>query len=478
MAWTVAVVSTAGAFAQRIPADMKVEDIYKNYCASCHGDNLQGASGSSLIDGEWKLGASDEDIAKVISKGIPNMGMEGFGKVMSPEQIRSLVVFMREKERQEKFRHTDLPRPQPGKVTKTDKETYETQLVTEGLTFPWGLAFLPDGNMLVTEKRGTLRLVDKDGKLDPQPIENTPKVLDHGQGGLMDVAVHPDYAKNGWVYLAYTDGTRDDGVKALTAIVRGRIKDHKWVDEETIYRADKKFYTGDGVHFGSRMVFDKGYIYFAIGERGGRMQAQEVTNPKGKIFRLYDDGRVPLDNPFVNKPGAEKGIWTYGHRNPQGLAMDRTTGQLFDTEHGPRGGDEFNLLLKGHNYGWPVITWGMDYPGTPITSDDHGKPLAATTEKEGMDQPLTKWVPSIATCGLAWYDGDKFPEWKGDFFAGGLAGQQVDRIRVKDGKVVEQEIVLKGMGRIRDVRSGPDGFIYLITNDPNRIVRLVPAKKD
>ena len=367
-----------------------------------------------------------------------------------------------------------FPTPSPDKVTKTELESYRIEtLVDKGLKNPWAIAFLPDGRKLVTEKAGQLRIITADGKLDPEIIAGTPPVIEHGQGGLMEVALHPDYAKNGWVYLGISDGTREkregakDEVRCITAVVRGRIKDHQWVDQEWIYRPDPKFRSGAGVHFGTRFVFDKGYIYFVVGERGGMMEVQDLTRPNGKIHRLHDDGRVPADNPFVKTKDAIPGIWSYGHRNPQGLAMDPRDGSLYDTEHGPRGGDELNLILPGPNYGWPVITYGMNYDGTP---------MVAITEKEGMEQPVTYWVPSIAVCGLDFYTGDKFPKWKNDLLVGALAQQEIRRLRIVDKKVVSQEIILKNIGRVRDVATGPDGLIYVLLNGPDRLVRLVPAR--
>jgi glucose/arabinose dehydrogenase len=368
----------------------------------------------------------------------------------------------------------NFPKPSPDTVTKTELQDYKIEtVVSSGLEIPWAIAFLPDGRKLVTERPGRLRFLDKDGKLQPEPVKNTPEVVHHGQGGLMEVALHPDYEKNGWVYLGFADGTlekvegKKDQAKVITSVVRGRIKDGTWTDQESIYRADPKFRTGSGVHFGTRFIFDKGYIYFVVGERGGMMESQDLALPNGKIFRLHDDGRVPEDNPFVKNKDAIPGIWSYGHRNPQGLAMDPRDGSLYDTEHGPRGGDELNLIQPGKNYGWPVITYGMNYNGTPITG---------ITEKEGMEQPVIYWVPSIAASGLDFYTGDKFPKWKNDLFAGGLASQEVRRMRLENKKVVSQEIVLKGIGRVRDVAAGPDGFIYVLLNSPDSIVRMVPAK--
>ena len=452
------------AFANQV----KTEEIYRMHCAACHGASFEGGQGGSLVDGEWKHGSSDEDITRSIAKGKPEFGMIPWEGVLTPEQIRGLVIFLREKEKQALVKGVEFPVPAADKVVKTKLHDYRIEtLVSEGLKNTWAIAFLPDGRKLVTEKSGRLCIVSADGKLDPVAIEGLPEVIEHGQGGLLEVALHPDFSKNGWVYLGLSDGTRGDGgVLCTTAVVRGRIKDHRWTDQEWIYRPDEKFRSGSGVHFGTRFVFADGYIYFVIGERGGMMEAQDLSRPSGKVFRLHDDGRVPADNPFVANKEAIAGIWSYGHRNPQGLAMDPRDGSLYDTEHGPRGGDELNLILPGRNYGWPVVTYGMNYDGTP---------MVANTEKEGIERPLTYWVPSIAVCGLDFYAGEKFPKWKNDLLAGALAQQEVRRIRIVDRKVVEQEIILKNIGRVRDVAAGPDGLVYVVLNQPDRIVRLLPT---
>ena len=453
---------------QAIDPKMKVETIYQNYCASCHGKSFEGGSGGSLVDGVWKHGASDAEITRSIAKGQLALGMVPWEGVLSADQIRAMVVYLREREKAEAGKTTAFPVPAPNEITRTQHHAYKLEvLARDGLKNPWAIAFLPDGRRLITEKSGRLRLMAADGTLDPEPVRGTPAVMEHGQGGLMDVAVHPDYAKNGWIYLVYADGWRDgDKPRALTVLARGRLKDREWVDHEVLWQGDKKFYTGQGVHFGSRIVFDKGCVYFVVGERGGWQEAQDKTRPNGKIFRLKDDGSVPFDNPFTGESGALPGIWSYGHRNPQGLALDPRNGDLYSTEHGPRGGDEFNLIRKGANYGWPVITYGMNYNGTPIT----GK-----TAEPGMEQPVIHWTPSIAACGLAAYQGGKFPRWQSDFFAGALAQKEVRRLRVVNREVTEQEVVVKDIGRIRDVKCGPDGLLYLVVNGPDWIVRLVPA---
>lgn len=446
---------------------IKVEELFRKHCASCHGEDLRSGMGGSLVDGVWKNGGSDEEIRRSIVKGNPRMGMPGFGHALSDQEIRALIIYIREKEKAERYSKRSFPAADPDKVTHTDKASYRTEIVASGLHIPWSIAFLPDGRKLITERPGTLKVLDKEGNLTT--VQGTPKVVHHGQGGLMDVAVHPDYEKNGWIYLVFSDGWKGSNGKpvAMTSLVRGKIRDGQWVDEQWLYRADNQFYTNAGVHFGSRIVFRDGYVFFIVGERGSLMRAQDLKVPYGKIYRLHDDGRVPEDNPFVGQPGVDWGTWTWGHRNPQGLAFDERNGDLYSTEHGPRGGDEFNLIQKGENYGWPIVTHGMNYDGTPIT--EH-------TEMEGIMSPVLHWTPSIAACGLAQYVGDAFPEWKDDFFAGGLASQELRRLRVKDRKVVEEEVILKGLGRVRDVKCGPDGYLYLVINDPDQVVRLVPAK--
>ena len=454
---------------------VKIEDVYRIHCAGCHGASFEGGQGGSLVDGEWKHGGSDEDIMRSIAKGKPELGMVPWEGVLTPEQIRGMVIFLREKEKQTLAKGAKFPVPSPDKVVKTKLHNYRVEtLVGEGLDNPWAIAFMPDGRKLVTEKAGRLRVVSANGKLDPLAIRGLPEVIDHGQGGLLEVALHPDFSDNGWVYLGLSDGTRrkdasgKDEVRCITAVARGRIEDHRWTDQEWIYRPDEKFRSGGGVHFGTRFVFAGGYIFFPIGERGGMMEAQDLSRPNGKIFRLHDDGRMPKDNPFVGNKDAIGGIWSYGHRNPQGLAMDPCDGSLYDTEHGPRGGDELNLILPGRNYGWPVVTYGMNYNGTP---------MVAETEKEGIERPLTYWVPSIAVCGLDFYLGEKFPKWRNDLLAGALVQQEVRRIRIADRAVVDQEIILKNIGRVRDVAAGPDGLVYVVLNKPDRIVRLLPADK-
>jgi len=456
--------------AQEEEKPIKVEKLWEVHCSVCHGAEFEGGMGGDLIDDQWDHGSSDEEIYRAIEKGMPDLGMLAFEETLSPEEIRALVIYIREKEKAARLEKEPPPQPEIGEAFQTQHHQAEMELVAEGFDLPWSLAFLPDGRMLVSERKGDLRLIEADGTLIEEPISGTPEVRHRGQGGLMEVAIHPEYEENGWIYLGISDPhpeEGDDSKNAQTAVVRGRIEDGKWVDQEWIYRPPVESYTSAGVHFGTRFIFQDEYLFFVMGERGSKIEVQDLGIAKGEIYRVFHDGKIPSDNPFFEQDDAEKGVRSYGHRNPQGLAMDPRNKTIYSTEHGPRGGDEFNLIRRGANYGWPIVTHGMNYKGTPIT---------AVTERKDIETPLVDWTPSIAACGLDCYLGDAFSKWKYDFFAGGLKSQELWRLRVEDGKVTEEEIVLKGVGRIRDVRSGPDGYLYLVLNKPGQIVRMRPLE--
>lgn len=340
------------------------------------------------------------------------------------------------------------------------KVEFTTEVVAEGFDSPWGMEWLPNGDMLVTDKPGKMWIVPK-GSTQPTEIKGVPEVYNSGQGGLLGLVLHPDYGSNGWIYLSYS--AKGDG-GGNTVITRAKLKNNALVEQETIFQAAPL--TRSGVHFGGRMDFDReGYLFFSVGERGEMENAQTLTNHCGKIHRIFDDGRVPEDNPFVEIPGAMPTIWSYGHRNPQGLMFHPDTWELYEHEHGPKGGDEVNIVRKGKNYGWPRITYGINYNGD-IISD--------LTEKKGMEQPIHYWVPSIAPCGMTFLSSDRYPGWKGNLFVGSLAGQTLARLEIKDGKIVNEERLLNGMGRIRDVRQGPDGYLYVSFEGQGKIVRLMP----
>ena len=352
-----------------------------------------------------------------------------------------------------------------GQTIKTQEHGVRVVKVVEGLEYPWGLAFLPDGRMLVTERPGRLRIVGKDGKLAPQAVSGLPQITAHGQGGLLDVALHPRFSQNGLVYLSYA--ARGDGGVG-TEIARGRLSGDHLENLEVLFRQHPKGSTGR--HFGSRLVFDReGYLYITLGDRGEQQRAQKSDDHAGSVIRLHDDGRVPQDNPFVGKPGWKPERYTLGNRNMQGAALHPQTGMLWTHEHGPQGGDEINVIRAGVNYGWPVITYGVQY----VT----GTRIGEGTHKPGMAQPLHYWVPSIAPSGMTFYMGDKFPAWRGDLFVGALRDQMLVRLKLDGEKVVGEERILKNaLGRIRDVRNGPDGYLYLLTDESNGVLaRLEPA---
>ncbi|MBL7714471.1 MAG: PQQ-dependent sugar dehydrogenase [Bdellovibrionales bacterium] len=336
--------------------------------------------------------------------------------------------------------------------------TYER--IATGLDNPWGMAFLPDGRALITEKEGQIRIL-KDGKILPQKVENIPAVYTTGQGGLLDVQVHP---KNGFIYFTYA---KPDSAGGGTVLARAKLdSSNRLFDLQEIFKAVPTAKTG--VHFGSRIAFDEnGYVYVSTGERGTKPNAQDLSNHLGKIIRLHDDGKIPSDNPFVKTPLAKPEIWSYGHRNVQGLFYDRSKKTLYAHEHGPRGGDELNKIEKGKNYGWPVITYGIDYDGSKISD---------LTAKEGMEQPIHQWTPSIAPCGLTRVGTTGktiYPAWRGNFLVGALSHRLISRIEVDAaGKFVREEKLFEGIGRVRFVTEAPDGSIYFGTESPGAIYRI------
>jgi aldose sugar dehydrogenase len=350
--------------------------------------------------------------------------------------------------------------------------------VADGLVQPWSMAFLPGGDMLVTERPGRLRIVRR-GRLLPEPVAGVPAVLYTSQGGLLDVALHPGFATNRLVYLSYSKALPDS--TGTTAVARGRLENDRLVDVQDVFVATTRAPRAQG-HYGSRLAFDRqGFLFVSVGDRqvppAGDLAAhpaQDLSNHHGTIVRLHDDGRVPADNPFVARAGARPEIWSYGHRNPQGLAIHPETGALWATEHGPQGGDELNAITPGKNFGWPVIGFGVNYRT--------GATIHAGTQREGMEAPVHVWVPSIAASGLLFYTGDRFPGWKGSLFAGGMAGEQVARFAVEAGRPPElAEVLVRRQGRVRDVRQGPDGLIYLAIDDrtgkPTAVVRLEPVAR-
>tara|TARA_R110000765_G_scaffold124462_2_gene221681 strand:+ start:14564 stop:15685 length:1122 start_codon:yes stop_codon:yes gene_type:complete len=348
------------------------------------------------------------------------------------------------------------------KVITPKEPVFSTELFVDELQIPWGFTFLPDKSILITEKEGKL-IHFRNGK--KTIISNVPEVYNRGQGGLLDIEIHPNYQENGFIYLSYasTEGNEKGG---HTAIMRAKLKNNALIEKEVLYKAIPN--TTKGQHFGSRIVFDNdGYLYFSIGERGDRdINPQDLKRDGGKIYRLHDDGRIPKDNPFVDVNGAKTAIYSYGHRNPQGLIKHPLTGEIWDNEHGPRGGDEINIIKKGGNYGWPLVTYGINYGGTPITDK---------TEMKGMEQPIHFWVPSIAPSGMTYVTGNNYKNWKGSLLIGSLAFQYLERLVLDGNKVIAREKLMDGLGRVRAVKEGPDGIIYVAVEGKG-IYKLIPKK--
>lgn len=344
-------------------------------------------------------------------------------------------------------------------------DLYQVRVITvaRGLENPWGLGFLPDGRMLVTERPGRLRIVDKTGTVS-KPLAGVPEVFARGQGGLLDVALDPDFQENGYVYLSFVEPGKGGGG---TAAGRGRLMEDRLEDFKVIFRQVPKADTR--VHFGSRMVFSRDKkLFITIGERGQRERAQDFSIHRGQVVRVMPDGTVPGDNPFAGRQGYRPETWSHGHRNQQGAALHPVTGRLWTVDHGARGGDEINIPLKGRNYGWPVISYGRHYSGLKIGEG---------TRKEGLEQPVYYWDPSIAPSGMAFYTAERFSAWKGNLLVGALKGRMLVRLELKGEKVVGEERMLQGLKeRIRDVRQGPDGLVYLLTDSRDgRLLRLEPV---
>lgn len=446
----------------------EVEELYQVHCSHCHGVRFQGGNAQSLVDGIWQFGEQNGHIQRNIKYGITHLGMPGYEETLTDQQIRDLTLFLKDAEAK-----AGAVKPPPPESLQTLDYKINVEIFAEGLEIPWDLAFLDKDTALVTERGGRLRMI-RNGQLLPDPIQNTPEVVAEGQGGLLAVAFDPDYHQkdNGWVYLAYSHGLdkqpneRRSG--AMTRIVRGRIVDNRWTDQQTVFEAPHETYRTTRHHYGTRIVFNQNKeLFFSIGDRGAQDQAQDLSLPNGKVHRILRDGSIPADNPFRDKPGALASIFSYGNRNAQGLAFHPQTDQLWASEHGPLGGDEINQIESGKNYGWPVITYGRNYNGTIITDE---------IRRDGMEQPIWYWKPSTAVCGIDFYHGDLFPNWNNKLLVGALKYEDVRVLDIEKDRVMHEEVILKNAGRVRDVACGPDGAIYVVLNSPGTILRLTPKQ--
>ncbi|MEM7367985.1 MAG: PQQ-dependent sugar dehydrogenase [Bacteroidota bacterium] len=453
-------------FSVFLPAQSGTE-LYALYCAGCHGASLEGNTATALIKSEWTYGRSRGLLTRNIQHGIPNTEMIAWGMVLNNKQIRSLVDYIVEAQSSPPSATRPFPTQLQSKHYKLSVEVLETN----GIRIPWGIEFVSPNKALLTEQPGRLRWLI-DGALDPKPIQGIPSVYDtgNGLGGLMDVALDPAYEDNGWIYLAYVhtdDALNERESQAMTRIIRGRIRDHQWIDQEVIFQVADALILDRGTRWGCRLLFDRqGALFFSIGDVDRGEMSQELDRPNGKVFRIHPDGSVPADNPFLTTPNALPAIYSIGNRNVQGMSLHPETGIIWAVEHGPMGGDELNILHKGANYGWPVITYGKDYDGSTVSSKTH---------QVGMEQPIIHWTPSISVCPAEFCSSDQFPLWKNQLLVGALAFEEIRLLYLNGESVIEQETILRGYGRIRDLKFGPDGALYVLVNKPDAILRIKSA---
>jgi len=453
-------------------------DTYSRHCAVCHGREARGGQGPSLVSPAYAHGMDDPSVTRTIRQGFPEAGMPAFGPLLAEPQIAGLVAFLRQK-RAEAPPSTRQPMTRayeplgvPRGVVKTELHDFRVETVAK-VGEPYGFAFLPDGRILITELAGNLRMVDK-GRLLLEPVPGAPSGNGlglRGGGGrsLLDVAVDPDYQSNGWIYLVTAHAIKDDKSKlaGLARINRGRIRDGRWVENRVLIEFSIDVTTGLRMAFDSKRCLYIGTSFpdpdYVAPADLGKTPPQLLSSPWGKILRITADGKAPPDNPFVNTPGAFPYIYAVGVRAPLGLAFD-SRGELWESEDGPRGGDELNHIKAGHNYGWPVVSWGLRYDAIPVP---------ANPEQEGMEQPVLGWSPSPAISAIAFYDGKAFPRWRGSILMGSLKQMDLFRIVLDGDRPLVQETILHGVDRIRDVRAGPEGFVYVLT-DGGQLLRLVP----
>lgn len=448
-------------------------DIYNQQCAGCHATDLKGtSSGSSLINTKLKYGDSRFAIFKSIEHGIKGTQMIGWGELLRKDQIDSLTDFIIKK--RSKKLQKDQHHQSQILITKDYKIKIE-KIITSGMTHPWGMDFVNKNTAYITGHKGELYRMNN-GKLNNVQIINLPEVYAYDMvGGLMDIILDPNHHKNGWIYLSYSHtptGTKDPYAPGMTKIVRGKVNNNNWVEQETLFEVPDSILVKGGKRWGSRFLFDrKGYLYFTIGDM--QQSVQSGKNPQlkyraeGKVFRIYPNGSIPNDNPYSDDTMALKGIYAWGTRNVQGIAQHPHKDIIYFTDHGPRGGDEINILQGGANYGWPIISYGVNYDKTIITP---------YTEKVGMEQPIRYYNPSIAICAAEFVVGNLFKKWENNLLVTALKYQEIRRLKVSGKNIIEEEVLLKGMGRVRDVKLGPDEAIWVLTNSPDQLLRITPIK--
>ncbi len=472
-------------------------NMYNTECAVCHGEDLQGAPlGTPLVGIELRHGDTVKEIAKSIADGFPRTGMPGWSETKNQDQIWNLALYVAEQRQGTTIldKRNDIPLEIPAGVIESERHAFIIKTIATGLDpMPFSIAPLPDGSFLLSERMRGMTIISKDGA-QSEPVSGTPPVYDDsgvmfgqvmGVGWMLDVAPHPDYENNGWVYIHYTDRCSEcneasrvsQGPVSMNKLIRGRIRDGAWIDEETIWEADIETYSSTSdLAAGGRIAFDdEGYVYISLGIKGTYdfMGTQDLDLPYGKILRVHDDGKIPDDNPFVDVPDALPSIWTYGHRSQQGLEFNNRTGDLWSTEMGPRGGDELNRLVPGSNYGWPIFTSGVNYDGRPVDVADE---LGIELDPEDVEFPVVDYVPSPALSSFIFYQGMEFPKWNNNILLGTLRATDLFRMEVMDNKIVHTEMLLEDLARFRDIEQGPDGALYILLEHGTggQIIRLLP----
>ncbi|NZA26548.1 PQQ-dependent sugar dehydrogenase [Luteimonas sp. SJ-92] len=485
-AFVVAVLMLALAAGASVAAEPDAAVLYQRNCASCHGADRQGTGlGPPLSARTYRYGGSRDDLARVIRNGVASQGMPAFDGLLSAQEIAALAEFLPARQGDPEPSPEEVqaaadaaPREfdaAPGVVDTLDYAV-RAEVFADGLETVWALAFLDADTALLSERPGRLRVI-RNGVLDPRPVRGVPGVYVHehmwNQGGLLDIAVDPAYRSNGWIYLSYShrlDAVGPEGEPlAMTRVVRGRLRGHAWVDQEVVFEAARQAYGEPFWHYGGRMVFDgEGRLLFSVGDRGVQELAREPARPTGKIHRVLPDGTPPADNPFHGRGDALASVYSLGHRNSQGMAIEPATGRLWATEHGPRGGDELNIVVRGGDYGWPVVSHGINYDGTLLTPH---------TRADGVIQPVHYWRPSIGVSGLAFYRGDEFPLWRDKLLVTGLSPRDLRLLTIDGERVQHEEILFRAQGRPYEPVVGPDGAIYLVTDDPGQILRLTAQEE-
>ncbi len=466
---------------------------YEAHCLACHGAALDGVPGAgpALLNVDLQHGTTVAELSKTIARGVPGSDMPGFAETLSPAEIRGLAIYIAERRVDRIFTdfRVDAPIRIPDGIVLSELHNFRVEVVTDRLDpLPFSIAPLPDGSILVTEKMYGIRVVDPEGNVSGL-IEGTPEAFDDaieavlvwGHGWLLDIAPHPDYEENGWIYLHHTVRCADCWfpARSFNRVVRGRIADGKWVDEEVIWWPGEEYFSiVPDIGAGGRLAFDdKGYLYISVGIKGRSNfdGVQDLAKPWGKIHRIHDDGRIPQDNPFVGTEGAYPSTWTYGHRSPQGLEFEPVTGTVWSTEMGPRGGDELNLLLLGRNYGWPLYSLGLNYDGEPV---NYGEWLDITFDLNDIEQPVVDFTPAPAVSSFIFYQGEQFPRWRRNALVASLKASELYRVELDDNhQLVRSEVLLSRLARIRDIETGADGNIYLLLEHKSggQILRLVPV---